>query len=189
MAERTQEKRLHQDTAIGRKQMSAEKIGEYLRRERELRGITLEEISEGTKISKRLLEYMETGRWDDLPGEVFARGFLKSYAEFIGISHEEILLRYEEEKLHETSEQDMHEGISGKNRYMKNVLFMLGILAMASAIGYFSYRVFTNDQGVGLSTQSGRNVLPASTHAKAPVTEQHRDTVKQKPSAPHGEAH
>ena len=169
--------------------MSAEKIGEYLRRERELRGITLEEISEGTKISKRLLEYMETGRWDDLPGEVFARGFLKSYAEFIGISHEEILLRYEEEKLHEISEQEMHEGISGKNRGMKNVLFMLGILAMASAIGYFSYRVFTNDQGVGLSTQSGRNVLPASTHAKAPVTEQHSDTVKQKPSAPHGEAH
>ena len=124
--------------------MGTEKLGEYLKRERELRGITLDELSQGTKISKRLLIYMESGQWDQLPGEVFARGFLKSYAEFIGIVPEEILLRFEEEKLMEDEEQNVHHQEDQKVRF-QNILFFILLALAVGVIGYFSYTVFLKD--------------------------------------------
>jgi cytoskeleton protein RodZ len=76
--------------------MFKETLGEYLRRERELRQISLEEVAEGTKIAIYRLRAMEAGRWEDLPAEVFIKGFIKSYAEFIGLVPEDVILRYQE---------------------------------------------------------------------------------------------
>ncbi len=77
--------------------MAKETVGEYLKKERELRQITLEEISEGTKISVARLKLIEENRFDDLPAEVFVRGFIRNYAEYIGIDPEEAILRLEED--------------------------------------------------------------------------------------------
>ena len=54
-------------------------IGAYLRRERELRHVSLEELVQITRVPLRMLQRIEEGRFDELPGEVFARGFLRSY--------------------------------------------------------------------------------------------------------------
>ncbi len=78
--------------------MAKETFGEYLKRERQLRQISLEEIADGTKIGIRMLRAMEADQWNELPAEVFIKGFIKSYAEFIGLVPGEVLLRYEEEK-------------------------------------------------------------------------------------------
>jgi transcriptional regulator with XRE-family HTH domain len=59
--------------------------GENLRREREMRGVSLREIAEGTKISLRFLQALEEDRVDVLPGGLFPRAFVKQYALFIGI--------------------------------------------------------------------------------------------------------
>ncbi len=77
--------------------MAKETIGEYLRRERELRQITLEEMVEGTKIALQRLQELENDRLEDMPAEIFVRGFIRSYAEFIGLNPDEVILRYEEE--------------------------------------------------------------------------------------------
>ena len=63
-------------------------FGERLRREREMRGISLNEISESTKISRRYLESLENEDFDSLPGGVFNRGFVRAYARFVGINEE-----------------------------------------------------------------------------------------------------
>ncbi len=77
--------------------MSKETVGEFLKKERELRQITIQEVAEGTKISISRLRLIEENRFDDLPAEVFVRGFIRNYADYIGIDPEEAILRLEED--------------------------------------------------------------------------------------------
>ncbi|HEV3039449.1 MAG TPA: RodZ domain-containing protein [Candidatus Angelobacter sp.] len=64
-------------------------FGDRMRREREMRGVTLEEISESTKISKRALQALEEEDFDLLPGGIFNKGFVRAYARFLGIDEEQ----------------------------------------------------------------------------------------------------
>lgn len=72
-----------------------ESFGEYLRREREMRGILLEEIAEATRIGKNTLEALENDEYEKLPPRVYVRGFLKTYASYLGLDVNDVLLRYQ----------------------------------------------------------------------------------------------
>jgi cytoskeletal protein RodZ len=74
--------------------MPSTPFGEHLRRERELRGVTLEEIAAATRISPRFLEALENERWDQLPGGAFNRGFIRSVARFLGLDEENMVAEY-----------------------------------------------------------------------------------------------
>ncbi len=69
-------------------------FGEELRREREIRGISLKEIADATKISKRFLEALESNDHKTLPAPVFTRGFVREYARYVGLNVEEMVNRY-----------------------------------------------------------------------------------------------
>jgi len=69
-------------------------FGEELRREREIRGISLKEIADATKISKRFLEAIERNDHRTLPAPVFTRGFIREYARYLGLNCDEIVNRY-----------------------------------------------------------------------------------------------
>jgi len=69
-------------------------FGEELRREREIRGISLKEISDATKISKRFLEALERNDHPTLPAPVFTRGFVREYARYVGLNAEDMVNRY-----------------------------------------------------------------------------------------------
>jgi cytoskeletal protein RodZ len=69
-------------------------FGEELRREREIRGISLKEIADATKISKRFLEAIERNDHRTLPAPVFTRGFIREYARYLGLNADEIVNRY-----------------------------------------------------------------------------------------------
>lgn len=69
-------------------------FGEELRREREIRGISLKEISDATKISKRFLDALERNDHRTLPAPVFTRGFVREYARYVGLSPEDMVNRY-----------------------------------------------------------------------------------------------
>lgn len=69
-------------------------FGEELRREREIRGISLKEISDATKISRRFLESIEKNDHKSLPAPVFTRGFVREYARYVGLDAEEMVNRY-----------------------------------------------------------------------------------------------
>ncbi len=75
--------------------IQADGFGAYLQRQRELRGFTLEEIAEQTKISLRALRALEAEDWDVLPADVYVKGFIRCYAETIGLDPNEALIRYE----------------------------------------------------------------------------------------------
>jgi cytoskeleton protein RodZ len=63
-------------------------FGENLRRERDVRGVSLREIAEGTKISVRFLQALEEDRLEVLPGGIFPRAFVRQYALFLGLDPE-----------------------------------------------------------------------------------------------------
>jgi cytoskeleton protein RodZ len=69
-------------------------FGDRLRREREMRGITLDEITESTKISRRHLEALEGEHFDQLPGGVFNKGFVRAYARFLGLDEDRAVADY-----------------------------------------------------------------------------------------------
>ncbi len=71
-----------------------ETVGQYLKRQREARRMSLEEVSRSTRVPMSSVERIEADQFDELPGEVFVRGFLKSYARSVGVSTEEVLARY-----------------------------------------------------------------------------------------------
>lgn len=71
-----------------------ESIGKYLRSAREGRAMSLEEVSRATRIPVVSLERIENDHFDDLPGEVFVRGFLRSYARAVAVPVDEVLARY-----------------------------------------------------------------------------------------------
>lgn len=69
-------------------------FGEELRREREIRAISLKEIADATKISKRFLEAIERNDHKTLPAPVFTRGFVREYARYLGLNAEDMVNRY-----------------------------------------------------------------------------------------------
>jgi cytoskeleton protein RodZ len=74
--------------------MSSTPFGEHLKREREMRGVSLEEVSAATRISTRFLEAIESENWDSLPGGVFNRGFIRSVARYLGLDEDSMVAEY-----------------------------------------------------------------------------------------------
>lgn len=69
-------------------------LGEKLRQAREGRGISISEVSEQTRISSQYLECIENDDYKPLPGGIFNKGFVKSYARFIGFDEQEAMSDY-----------------------------------------------------------------------------------------------
>jgi len=75
-------------------ELAMETVGAYLRGTREARSMSIGEVSRATRIPSTAIERIEADHFDDLPGEVFTRGFLKAYAAAVGLSPDEVLARY-----------------------------------------------------------------------------------------------
>ena len=74
--------------------MSSTHFGEHLKREREMRGVSLEEISLATRIAPRFLAALESEQWEKLPGGVFNRGFIRSVAHYLGLDEDSMVAEY-----------------------------------------------------------------------------------------------
>lgn len=71
-------------------------FGEYLKSLREERGVSLDQISENTKIAVSNLDFLEKDRYDLLPPRVFVKGFIRSYVTELGVDPEEAVRKFEE---------------------------------------------------------------------------------------------
>jgi len=69
-------------------------LGEKLRQAREERGISISEVAEQTRISPHYLDLIEQDDYRTLPGGIFNKGFVKSYAKFVGVDEQEALQDY-----------------------------------------------------------------------------------------------
>lgn len=72
------------------------RIGAILREARKRRGIELAEVEAATKIRPKYLRAIEDEDWAVLPGDVYARGFIRAYASFLGLDGERLAGEYSE---------------------------------------------------------------------------------------------
>lgn len=76
--------------------MDYAEFGKYLAQQRELRGMSREDVSTKTKIPKSVLMALEMGEKERLPERIFVLNYVRAYATVIGLSPEDAVLRFEE---------------------------------------------------------------------------------------------
>jgi cytoskeletal protein RodZ len=132
-----------------------ESLGEFLRRERELRKVTLREISAVTKIRLSYLDALEKGDHGNLPGRAYSRGFAKAYARCLGIDFAEV-----EARLGEPKQPSMSSAVSLPARQKHRRwpwLLLVCILALVLIFLVILYYVSLDDRLAGNSLISGRS--------------------------------
>ena len=109
-----------------------ESFGQYLLRERELRGMSLKQISEQTRIGASHLKALEQDDPSRLPARVFVLGHIRAYAHAIGLNPDEAVLRYEEQnqKAHPPAEEETGPRAK-KGRVLAAVAFVAALVAGA----------------------------------------------------------
>jgi len=129
-------------------------IGQELKRERELRGISLKEIADSTKINVRFLRALEEDRLDMLPEQFFTRGIIRTYAKYLGLDEQSVLNTYLEglqtQDTQETSNEDKkpeeRESPESLPKEKKiSLLFALMVLVILALI-IVMYFVFRKDE-------------------------------------------
>jgi len=78
-----------------------EALGEKIRRHREEKGYSLDQVARDTHITRRFLESLETEDFSAMPGESYVIGFLRSYSEYLGLNADEMVSLYKNIKLQE----------------------------------------------------------------------------------------
>lgn len=118
-------------------------FGENLRREREMRGISLQEISETTKISIRLLEALENEEFYKLPGGIFTRSFIRAYANYLGLDEERVLAEYQLVAPPKGEEDFSRIGVSSNRANLKSRIpilpWVIAVLLLAGGYAIFHY--------------------------------------------------
>ncbi len=116
-----------------------ETLGQYLKREREFRQISLSEVASATRIAPSSLKALEEDQWETLAGEVFVRGYLKAYARHIGLDVADVLLRYEHWLKDQAAETEpevpaiaLRKGSTSKLKYLWWLLLLGAILGTAA---------------------------------------------------------
>ena len=71
-------------------------FGRWLARERELRGLTRDEVVRVMKLAPGILEALESGEEGRMPPRAYTVGYLRAYAAAVGLDADEVVLRYEE---------------------------------------------------------------------------------------------
>lgn len=145
-------------------------FGDNLRRERELRGIALSEISESTKISRRWLKALEDEEFEVLPGGVFNRGFVRAYAHFLGINEEEAVADYvaasnEQESPEDRFPLEIHEkpNVPPLNPKRSVVPLLLSVVALVLVVGGWTFWIKRKSQESSLASQQSKTLHEAPT--------------------------
>jgi cytoskeleton protein RodZ len=135
-------------------------FGENLRRERELRGVSLREIADATKISVRFLKALEEDRVDLLPGGLFPKAFVRQYARHLGLDAE----RYVAEFLYVAGERPPAPPtvLPAEQRPLPRGLIFFGIVVAAGV-------VLSLKLGGGAPDRSSRRVNQAESGPPAPA--------------------
>jgi cytoskeletal protein RodZ len=160
-------------------------FGEELRREREIRGISLKEIADSTKISKRFLEAIERNDHRTLPAPVFTRGFVREYARYLGLNIDEMVNRYNyaaagDDRIEKSAHLDRlvqpaaeqpreAKGIPPPYaRVDRNIVFLIAIAIALVGVTWWALRFRRESRAEPIDTTSSGTTAPATPAPAAP---------------------
>jgi cytoskeletal protein RodZ len=122
---------------------SENSLGNFLQQERLKKNVSIEDVAEATCIHIATLRAIEAGDREKIPAEVFARGFVKLYAEYLGLDTQDVLNRYNSELVTLGQKGDRQELISGKSLgheapfFSTRRIILLILIIVLLALGYY----------------------------------------------------
>ena len=147
-------------------------FGEELRRQRELRSVSLREISDATKINIRFLEALEENDFKHLPGGQFNKGFIRAYARHIGVDGEDMVnayileVRRQEEATPQGRTSSARQRLDPADKRALAALAILAVLVVLLALGIWF--VFFHGKRAK-SSDASREARPAKAVTAAPA--------------------
>ena len=152
-------------------------LGEKLRQARRERGISISEVAEQTRISPLYLEAIDVDNYKTLPGGIFNKGFVRSYAKYVGVDEQEALQDYsrlvaqneekEEEKFKSYRPEVLTDDRSASSM-VPTVIFAVVILALMTAGILFLVNYIQNQQSQPPVAANTGTAVPSNVNANTP---------------------
>lgn len=157
-------------------------FGAWLRRQREVRAVELDEVVQATKVGRRYLDAFEEGRFELLPAPVFAKGFLREYARYVGLDADEVVNSFLTALRAADGESEPRgRKAAGRASRRRGLAWTLGaaLLIVVAALIWWSYR-----RGATRAATSEPAAQPAvAAESAAPQTGLSRRTISSLPQA------
>lgn len=152
-------------------------LGQVLLRAREEKGISLDDIQKMTKIQKRYLEAIERGHFHLLPGHFYARAFIKSYAEAVGLDSGEILAHFQSDLPNQPPQEQLERlrrrraSVASEplqaGRWVTKTLLVMFVVLIIGVI----YMAFVNSTGYNSPAPDRQQANPPAVQPPALETE------------------
>jgi cytoskeleton protein RodZ len=184
LSEAKEPERVEPDLYVMDSASNFESIGKTLQTQREVLGLSLDDVEHHTHLRNRYLRALEAGDIEALPSPVQGRGMLKNYAGFLGLDPDELLLRFAEglqARLAETAPRSSEESVRPKSsfrrrerRFLSRDLILGVVLALSLVVfiiwGTLQVTALRSDESVKPTAPSIAEVLlPSSTPTLLPT--------------------
>jgi cytoskeleton protein RodZ len=147
-------------------------VGQHLRREREQKNISLESIAKVTRITLQNLEALERDNFHALPAPVFVRGFLRTYAAYLGLDPKKIIEIYQAQMNASAVSQEVEKGPPPRSiQSLAKYMIILFIIALAVGIASYFLLEKTPIPPPPSPPSSPKISLPQTPPAKLPAPE------------------
>lgn len=169
-------------------------LGQDLKRERELRSVSLKEIAAATKINPRFFEALEADRWDELPDPFLIKGVIRAFCKTIGADENSFINKYHHEVLLRTAVETRESKRPAVRRVdprpkwkpgPRARFLALGLLIFAAAAAAFFFLVLNRPKGGVPPVIPKPASFEAPKIASAPVPE---ELLQSRPPIPEGPA-
>ena len=149
--------------------MARGSFGELLKREREIREVSLNEVTIATRIPPKFLEALENQDWEKLPGGFFNRGFVRAIARYLGLDEEHLLGEYDLARGEEKAESPAvpESRIPSPPKWLVAVAVLVILLGVAGAVaaGVYEWRRYTAHRDSKQSFDSSTSSQPEPSSA------------------------
>ena len=152
-----------------------DQLGAIFKETREKQGKTLEDAVKETKIAKKYLIAIENENFDIFPGETYLIGFIRNYAQFLGLNPDEMIQRYKSYKIQE--QPTPIEQLTARPRKTKYIVMLAAILGII-AISVVSYTILNKKNAITVKEEKTIKKVEA-VEKKEPVTSKEYITMEE----------
>lgn len=149
-------------------------VGDRLKAEREARGLSIDDVAQTLKVSRRVLDQVEANAWGQLPGHTFARGIVRGYAKFVHLDAEPLLTALESAPLPKPPLLELPQStktalpVAGQSHTRDRLAMIAGVCLVAIAV--LAYFLVPEDWLSGRSGTAAPVVGVPAPVASSPIT-------------------